>query len=165
MYHTLSDYQDQSRNHVNHQKQSTTKTSNTLTSMKKGVMVNGSEVYYGKGIKVDPNKKSNGVNNINRINKKLANNRTNKIGHNRPIQYTSKEEVKEVIKKTVVNKRVEEMPENIVDLNKPHCSISVRMFNGTCPFGFVYILIRSNLSHILSNNSSKFHFKCAEIKT
>ncbi len=71
MYHTLSDYQDQNMNYVNHQKQSTTKTSNTLTSMKKGVMVNGSEVYYGKGIKVDPNKKSNGVNNINRINKKL----------------------------------------------------------------------------------------------
>ena len=133
MYHTLSDYQDQNRNYSNQPKQSTTnsKTTNTLTSMKKGVMVNGSEVYYGKGIKVDPNKKSNGVNNINRINKKIANNRMNKIGHNKPVQYTSKEEVKEVIKKTVVNKRVEELPENIVDLNKPHCSISVRMFNGS----------------------------------
>ena len=130
MYHTLSDYQDQNRNYSNQPKQSTTKATNTLTSMKKGVMVNGSEVYYGKGIKVDPNKRSNGVNNINRINKKIANNRMNKIGYNKPIQYTSKEEVKEVIKKTVVNKRVEEMEENIVDLNKPHCSISIRMYNG-----------------------------------
>ena len=130
MYHTLSDYQNQNKNHMNQPKQSTTKTKNTLTSMKKGVMVNGSEVYYGKGIKVDPNKSSK-VNNSNRIKKKISNNKTNKIGHNKPVQYISKEEVKEVkIKKTFFNKKVEELPENIVDLNKPHCSISVRMYNG-----------------------------------
>ena len=141
MYHTLSDYRDQNKNYSNQPFQTNKNinqklNNNTLTTMKKGVMVNGSEVYYGKGIKVDPHKsstkKSNPMNNINRLNKKIANNKTNKIGHNRPVQYVSKEEKKEEVKitKTVVNKRVEESEEILVDLNKPHCSISVRMYNG-----------------------------------
>ena len=138
MYHTLSDYRDQNKNYSNQPYQSPQNSNiktnnNTLTTMKKGVMVNGSEVYYGKGIKVDPNKKTKYTpHNMNRLNKKIANNKTNKIGHNRPVQYISKEEeIKEVkIKTTVINKRVEEMEENVVDLNKPHCSISIRMYNG-----------------------------------
>ncbi len=31
----------------------------------------------------------------------------------------------------VVNKKEEKFDENVVDLNKPHCFISVRMYNGT----------------------------------
>ena len=138
MYHTLSDYRDQNKNYSNQPYQSPQNSNiktnnNTLTTMKKGVMVNGSEVYYSKGIKVDPNKKTKYTpHNMNRLNKKIANNKTNKIGHNRPVQYISKEEeIKEVkIKTTVINKRVEEIEENVVDLNKPHCSISIRMYNG-----------------------------------
>ena len=98
-------------------------------------MVNGSEVYYGKGIKVDPNKTNkshyNNINNTKRINKKINNNKINKIGHNSSIQYVSKEEKITTITKTVINKREETLEENLVDLNKPHCFISVRMYNGT----------------------------------
>ena len=135
MYHTLSDYRDQNRN-INQPIQSKNITNNksNLTSMKKGTMVNGSEVYYGKGIKVDPSKyksnKANVDNNAKRINKKIMNNNINKIRHNKSIQYVSEEE--KVINRTVVvNKRVEKFDENVVDLNKPHCFISVRMYNGT----------------------------------
>ena len=135
MYHTLSDYRDQNRN-INQPIQSKNITNNksNLTSMKKGTMVNGSEVYYGKGIKVDPSKyksnKANINNNAKRINKKIMNNNINKIRHNKSIQYVSEEE--KVINRTVVvNKRVEKFDENVVDLNKPHCFISVRMYNGT----------------------------------
>ena len=135
MYHTLSDYRDQNRN-INQPIQSKNITNNksNLTSMKKGTMVNGSEVYYGKGIKVDPSKyksnKANINNNAKRINKKIMNNNMNKIRHNKSIQYVSEEE--KVINRTVVvNKRVEKFDENMVDLNKPHCFISVRMYNGT----------------------------------
>ena len=135
MYHTLSDYRDQNRN-INQPIQSKNVTNNksNLTSMKKGTMVNGSEVYYGKGIKVDPSKyksnKANINNNAKRINKKIMNNNINKIRHNKSIQYVSEEE--KVINRTVVvNKRVEKFDENVVDLNKPHCFISVRMYNGT----------------------------------
>ena len=111
MYHTLSDYRDQNKNYSNqpYPKSTNSKSNNnTLTTMKKGVMVNGSEVYYGKGIKVDPHKKSTYTHhNMNRLNKKIANNKTNKIGHNGPVQYISKEEeIKEIkIKKTVVKKK------------------------------------------------------------
>ena len=135
MYHTLSDYRDQNRN-INQPIQSKIIPNNksNLTSMKKGTMVNGSEVYYGKGIKVDPSKhksnKANVDNNAKRINKKIMNNNINKIRHNKSIQYVSEEE--KVINRTVVvNKRVEKFDENVVDLNKPHCFISVRMYNGT----------------------------------
>jgi len=135
MYHTLSDYRDQNKN-INQPIQSKNITNNksNLTSMKKGTMVNGSEVYYGKGIKVDPSKyksnKANINNNAKRINKKIMNNNMNKIRHNKSIQYISEEE--KVINRTVVvNKRVEKFDENVVDLNKPHCFISVRMYNGT----------------------------------
>ena len=133
MYHSLFDYQDQNKNYANQTNKIKTKTNNTLNTMKKGVMVNGSEVYYGKGIKVDPNKTkktSNNITDMKRLNKKIANNKMNQIGHNRPIQYVSKEE-KTIIKKVVVNKREENFEENVVDLSRPHCYISVRMYNGT----------------------------------
>ena len=133
MYHSLFDYQDQNKNYANQTNKIKTKTNNTLNTMKKGVMVNGSEVYYGKGIKVDPNKTkktSNNITDMKRLNKKIANNKMNQIGHNRPIQYVSKEE-KTIIKKVVVNKREEMFEENVVDLSRPHCYISVRMYNGT----------------------------------
>ena len=136
MYHTLSDYRDQNKNYSNQPTQSKNITNNksNLTSMKKGTMVNGSEVYYGKGIKVDPSKyKSNKINinnNMKRINKKILNNNVNKIGRNRSIQYVAEEE-KIVNKTVVVNKKEEKFDENVVDLNKPHCFISVRMYNGT----------------------------------
>ena len=136
MYHTLTDYRDQNKNYSNQPIQSKNITNNksNLTTMKKGTMVNGSEVYYGKGIKVDPSKyKSNKINinnNMKRINKKILNNNVNKIGRNRSIQYVAEEE-KIVNKTVVVNKKVEQFDENVVDLNKPHCFISVRMYNGT----------------------------------
>ena len=136
MYHTLSDYRDQNKNYSNQPIQSKNITNNksNLTTMKKGTMVNGSEVYYGKGIKVDPSKyksnKTNINNNMKRINKKILNNNVNKIGRNRSIQYVTEEE-KIVNKTVVVNKKEEKFDENVVDLNKPHCFISVRMYNGT----------------------------------
>ena len=70
MYHTLSDYQDQNRNYSNQNKfnsnyNNTNIKNGNLNSMKKGTMVNGSEVYYGKGKKIDPIKSGN------KINKKL----------------------------------------------------------------------------------------------
>ena len=133
MYHTLSDYQDQNRNYNNQSSQFKSKKNNNLNTMKKGVMVNGSEVYYGKGIKIDPsksNKATKGIKDMKRINKKISNNKINKIGHNSSIQYVSKEE-KIITKTIVVNKRVEKFEENVVDLSKPHCFISIRMFNGT----------------------------------
>ena len=128
MYHSLFDYQDQNKNYSN---QSFTKNpSNSLNTMKKGTMINGSEVYYGKGKKVDAKAQPrNGIHDMNRLNKKITNNRVNQIGHNKSIQYTVKEEVK-ITKKVVVNKKVENFDENVVDLNKPHCFISVRMFDG-----------------------------------
>ena len=132
MYHTLSDYQDQNKNYNNQSYQSKSK-SNNLNSMKKGVMVNGSEVFYGKGIKVDPNKSNkpnNHISDIKRLNKKIENNKINKIGYNNAIQYESKEE-KEIIKTVVVNKRIEELEDNLVDMSKPSCFISIRMYNGT----------------------------------
>ena len=129
MYHSLFDYQDQNTNYSN--KPINTNSSNNLNSMKKGTMVNGSEVYYGKGKKVDTRTQPrNGIHDMKRINKKISNNRNNQIGHNKSIQYTSKEEVK-TIKKVVVNKKVENYDENLVDLSKPHCFISVRMFDGS----------------------------------
>ena len=138
MYHSLSDYQDQNKNYINQPNQFNKKTnnnSNKLSSMKKGTMVNGSEVYYGKGIKVDPSKSNkshyNNINNTKRLNKKINNNKINTIGHNSSIQYVSKEEKITTITKTVINKREETLEENLVDLNKPHCFISVRMYNGT----------------------------------
>jgi len=135
MYHTLSDYQDQNRNYSNQNKfnsnYNNTNTKNgNLNSMKKGTMVNGSEVYYGKGKKVDPIKSGNKINkkyDIQRINKKITNNNINKIGYNKPVQYIYNEEK---IKKIVINKKTEEFDENIVDLNKPSCYISIRLFNG-----------------------------------
>ena len=135
MYHTLSDYQDQNRNYSNQNKfnsnYNNTNTKNgNLNSMKKGTMVNGSEVYYGKGKKIDPIKSGNKINkknDIQRINKKITNNNTNKIGYNKPVQYICNEEK---IKKIVINKKTEEFDENIVDLNKPSCYISIRLFNG-----------------------------------
>ena len=136
MYHTLSDYRDQNKNYSNQpiQSKNITNSKSNLTTMKKGTMVNGSEVYYGKGIKVDPSKyksnKANINNNMKRINKKIINNNVNKIGRNRAIQYVAEEE-KIVNKTVVVNKKVEKFDENVVDLNKPHCFISVRMYNGT----------------------------------
>jgi hypothetical protein len=82
--------------------------------------------------KKDGEEKIKNVPKVSKKSEKIANNKTNKIGHNRPVQYVSKEEKKEEVKitKTVVNKRVEESEEILVDLNKPHCSISVRMYNG-----------------------------------
>ena len=135
MYHTLSDYQDQNRNYSNQNKfnsnYNNTNTKNgNLNSMKKGTMVNGSEVYYGKGKKIDPIKSGNKINkkyDIQRINKKITNNNINKIGYNKPVQYIYNEEK---IKKIVINKKTEEFDENIVDLNKPSCYISIRLFNG-----------------------------------
>ena len=125
MYHSLSDYQDQNKNYINQPNQFNKKTnnnSNKLSSMKKGTMVNGSEVYYGKGIKVDPSKTNkshyNNINNTKRINKKINNNKINTIGHNSSIQYVSKEEKITTITKTVINKREEKLGENLVDLNK-----------------------------------------------
>ena len=137
MYHTLSDYNDQNKNYINQPYQPTQVKSkcNNLNSMKKGVMVNGSEVFYGKGIKVDPNKSNkanNHINDIKRLNKKIANNKMNKIEYNSKIQYESKEEKEIKITKTVlVNKKIEEFEENLVDLSKPYCFISIRMYNGT----------------------------------
>ena len=135
MYHTLSDYQDQNRNYSNQNKfnsnyNNTNIKNGNLNSMKKGTMVNGSEVYYGKGKKIDPIKsgiKINKKNDIQRINKKITNNNINKIGYNKPVQYIYNEEK---IKKIVINKKTEEFDENIVDLNKPSCYISIRLFNG-----------------------------------
>ena len=135
MYHTLSDYQDQNRNYSNQNKfnsnYNNTNTKNgNLNSMKKGTMVNGSEVYYGKGKKIEPIKSGNKINkknDIQRINKKITNNNINKIGYNKPVQYIYNEEK---IKKIVINKKTEEFDENIVDLNKPSCYISIRLFNG-----------------------------------
>ena len=135
MYHTLSDYQDQNRNYSNQNKfnsnyNNTNIKNGNLNSMKKGTMVNGSEVYYGKGKKIDPIKSGNKINkknDIQRINKKITNNNTNKIGYNKPVQYICNEEK---IKKIVINKKTEEFDENIVDLNKPSCYISIRLFNG-----------------------------------
>ena len=135
MYHTLSDYQDQNRNYSNQNKfnsnYNNTNTKNgNLNSMKKGTMVNGSEVYYGKGKKIDPIKSGNKINkkyDIQRINKKITNNNINTIGYNKPVQYICNEEK---IKKIVINKKTEEFDENIVDLNKPSCYISIRLFNG-----------------------------------
>ena len=135
MYHTLSDYQDQNRNYSNQNKfnsnYNNTNTKNgNLNSMKKGTMVNGSEVYYGKGKKIDPIKSGNKINkkyDIQRINKKITNNNINTIGYNKPVQYIYNEEK---IKKIVINKKTEEFDENIVDLNKPSCYISIRLFNG-----------------------------------
>ena len=135
MYHTLSDYQDQNRNYSNQNKfnsnyNNTNIKNGNLNSMKKGTMVNGSEVYYGKGKKIDPIKSGNKINkkyDIQRINKKITNNNINKIGYNKPVQYIYNEEK---IKKIVINKKTEEFDENIVDLNKPSCYISIRLFNG-----------------------------------
>ena len=135
MYHTLSDYQDQNRNYSNQNKfnsnyNNTNIKNGNLNSMKKGTMVNGSEVYYGKVKKVDPIKSGNKINkkyDIQRINKKITNNNINKIGYNKPVQYICNEEK---IKKIVINKKTEEFDENIVDLNKPSCYISIRLFNG-----------------------------------
>ena len=135
MYHTLSDYQDQNRNYSNQNKfnsnyNNTNIKNGNLNSMKKGTMVNGSEVYYGKGKKIDPIKSGNKINkkyDIQRINKKITNNNINKIGYNKLVQYICNEEK---IKKIVINKKTEEFDENIVDLNKPSCYISIRLFNG-----------------------------------
>ena len=135
MYHTLSDYQDQNRNYSNQNKfnsnyNNTNIKNGNLNSMKKGTMVNGSEVYYGKGKKIDPIKSGNKINkkyDIQRINKKITNNNINTIGYNKPVQYIYNEEK---IKKIVINKKTEEFDENIVDLNKPSCYISIRLFNG-----------------------------------
>ena len=135
MYHTISDYQDQNRNYSNQNKfnsnyNNTITKNGNLNSMKKGTMVNGSEVYYGKGKKIDPIKSGNKINkkyDIQRINKKITNNNINKIGYNKPVQYIYNEEK---IKKIVINKKTEEFDENIVDLNKPSCYISIRLFNG-----------------------------------
>ena len=135
MYHTLSDYQDQNRNYSNQNKfnsnyNNTNIKNGNLNSMKKGTMVNGSEVYYGKGKKIDPIKSGYKINkhyDIQRINKKITNNNINKIGYNKPVQYIYNEEK---IKKIVINKKTEEFDENIVDLNKPSCYISIRLFNG-----------------------------------
>ena len=100
MIYSLFDNADQNKDYSNIQYPK-----ENLVNMKKGVMINGSEVYYGKGKKVDVK------NNYNRINSKFngqshtsynisSYNQVNQIKKYEQITYTVKEE-KKIIKKIV----------------------------------------------------------------
>ena len=69
-----------------------------LVNMRKGVMVNGSEVYYGKGRKVDIKNKNIKINTTTKITKKyekskkiVSTNNSNTIKHYQQISYIGKE--------------------------------------------------------------------------
>ena len=112
-----------------------------LTNMRKGTMINGSEVYYGKGRKIDVKqknmKKNNG--NIQKINKIRTNNNFNQIKHYEQISYKGeeqkrannlinheKQDIKEKSKKLCIDK---EFDFNF-DESQPSCFISIRLYKG-----------------------------------
>ena len=137
--------------------------------MKKGVMINGSEVYYGKGKKIDLKNNNNRINTkfngqYHNSNKTTSYNQVNQIKKYEQITYTVKEE-KKIIKKTVNNgepieskkvekicgeKEIEEV-EFKIDNTQPRCFVSVRLikgdiikgeFNCNQKFGDVYSLVK-----------------------
>jgi hypothetical protein len=159
MIHSLFDSQDQNKNYSNIQYQKYPK--ENLVNMKKGVMVNGSEVFYGKGKKVDvkynKNKFNGNPHNSHKIN---ITNSTNQIQKYEQITYTVKEEKK--IIKTVNHGKPTEIQKNEkvseekemefkIDDTQPRCFVSIRLykgdiikaeFNSSQKFGDVYALVK-----------------------
>ena len=110
-----------------------------LVNMRKGVMVNGSEVYYGKGRKVDIKNKNIKISTTTKITKKyetskkiVSTNNSNTIKHYQQISYIGKEDnnnpmiSKEKKEKLSIDKEIEFN----FDDSQPSCFISVRLYNG-----------------------------------
>ena len=114
-----------------------------LVNMRKGVMVNGSEVYYGKGRKVDIKNKKNKITTTTttttKITKKyetskkiVSTNNSNAIKHYQQISYIGKEDnnnpmiSKQKKEKLFIDKEIEFNFDN----SQPSCFISVRLYNG-----------------------------------
>ena len=138
MIHSLFGSQDQNKD------SNIQCSNNNLKNMRKGVMINGSEVYYGNGRKPDIQTSNININRrkIEKSNKIKATNYSNQIKHNNQISYTynkkdyinsntsggyKKTLVKEEkIKKLSTNKEME----FIIDETKPKCFINIRLFKG-----------------------------------
>ena len=163
MIHSLFDSRDQNRDYSNidYPKEN-------IKTMKKGVMVNGSEVFYGKGKKVpiNYNKNISGMSynrNIERITKtKTTKTKTtynySKVVHNNQIKYINREEkvVKEINNKNNTDLKPQKLSidkemEITFDDSQPSCFVTVRLYNGdiikgqfNCnqKFGDVYSFIK-----------------------
>ena len=130
MIHSLFGNQDQNKDINIKNPQS------NIRNMKKGVMVNGSEVYYGKGTKIDTSKynksKIGGKNyNISKSYKTKTVTYTNQIRHNKQITYVGKED--KIIEKNMdYPKSIIEDNDigNLIDSSQPHCTISIRLYKG-----------------------------------
>ena len=108
-----------------------------LVNMRKGVMVNGSEVFYGKGRKVDIKNKNNKINTTTikrkyETSKKIiSTNNSNTIKHYQQISYIGKEDNKPMIQKEKKeNLCIDKEIEFNVDDSQPSCFISVRLYRG-----------------------------------
>jgi hypothetical protein len=133
-----------------------------IQNMRKGVMVNGSEVYYGKGKKVPTNYNKNRTNiKYNKTIQKTREIKTsytyNKIVHNNQIKYINKEEnkIKEIKKDNTDIKSqkvsIDKKMELTYDDSKPSCYVSIRLYNGDiikakfnccAKFGDVYSFVK-----------------------
>ena len=112
---------------------------NNLVNMRKGVMINGSEVYYGKGRKVDIKNKNNKTTTTTKINrkyetthKKVATNISNTIKHYQQISYIGKEDNNIRIKPKEKNEKlsIDKEIEFNIDDSQPSCFINVRLYKG-----------------------------------
>lgn len=118
-----------------------------LKGMKKGVMVNGSEVYYGMGRKdvnsynYYKNKSTRSNGNYARANKMKSYNNTNQIISNKQINFIGKEDntfnsskygkIDEIkTHKVKIEKKVENKVEYYIDPSQPTTSLSIRLYNG-----------------------------------
>ena len=138
MIHSLFNSEDQNKDsNIQSQKEN-------LINMRKGVMINGSEVYYGKGRKIDVKPNKNKINqknyqNIQKSNKIKANNNYNQIKHYEQISYIGKEEKKSnylakhekpTIKEKSIELSIDKKIELTFDDKQPSCYISIRLFKG-----------------------------------
>lgn len=107
-----------------------------IKNMRKGVMVNGSEVYYGTGRnQFDQYKTYRIPRGTNRI---KSYNNNNKVVSNRQINYVGKEEKRiktTVYTQKVVNTSYEKISyvkkgDDYVECPEPTISISIRLYNG-----------------------------------
>jgi len=118
-----------------------------INGMKKGVMVNGSEVYYSMGRKgvnnynYNKNKSTRSNGNYPRANKMKSYNTTNQIISNKQINFIGKEEntfnsskygkTDEIqTHKVKVEKKVEDKVVYYIDPSQPTTSLSIRLYNG-----------------------------------
>ncbi len=138
MIHSLFSCQDQNKDtNIQYPKEN-------IQNMRKGVMVNGSEVYYGKGKKVPistnynknrPNIKYNET--CQKTKKTKSTYNFNTIVHNNQIKYINKEDkkIKETIKKDNIDVKTKKVSNDTkmefsYDVTKPTCFVSVRLYNG-----------------------------------